>query len=54
MMDGVGDPGLHEREGIDARLGEKWRDVRPPRPLSDQARRLAERLGYEVLHGGAG
>jgi phthiocerol/phenolphthiocerol synthesis type-I polyketide synthase E len=48
MMDGVGDPGLHEREGIDARLGEKWRGVRPPRALGDEARRLAERLGYDV------
>ncbi len=46
MIDGVGDPNLHEHERIEPSLGEVWKQVRPPRPLGPEARALAARLGY--------
>lgn len=45
----LGDPGFLKHSGIDASLGEVWRRVRPPRPLGDDSRRLAARLGYELV-----
>ncbi|WP_164018759.1 type I polyketide synthase [Pyxidicoccus trucidator] len=48
MIDGVGDPNLHEHDRVERELGDRWRQVRPPRPLRDATRRLAERLGYEI------
>jgi hypothetical protein len=48
MIDGVGDPNLHEHERIEPALGEAWKTVRLPRPLGPEARALAERLGYDL------
>jgi len=48
MIDGVGDPNLHEHERIEPELGDAWRRVRLPRPLGPEARALAERLGYDL------
>lgn len=48
MLDGVGDPNLHEHSTIEAALGDAWRHARPPRPLGRDARALAERFGYEL------
>jgi len=48
MFGGPGDPGLHGRGAIDARLGETWRGVRLPRPLGEEAGRLAASLSYEL------
>ncbi len=50
MIDGVGDPNLHEHERIEPALGEAWRTIRLPRPLGPEARALAERLGYDLPH----
>jgi acyl transferase domain-containing protein len=49
MIDGVGDPNLHEHERIEPALGEAWKTIVPPRPLGAEARALAERLGYDPL-----
>jgi phthiocerol/phenolphthiocerol synthesis type-I polyketide synthase E len=48
MFGGPGDPNLHGRGAVDARLGETWRGVRLPRPLGAEAGRLAASLSYEL------
>jgi hypothetical protein len=48
MIDGTGDPNIHEHDGIESKLGEIWREIRLPRPLSQAGRDLAYRLNYEL------
>lgn len=48
MIDGVGDPNLHEHDRIEPELGEAWRRIRLRRRLGPEARALAEQLGYEL------
>ena len=52
MIDGIGDPGLHERDRIEPELGDAWRWIRLRRPLGAEARALAEELGYELPNEG--
>ena len=48
MIDGVGDPNLHEHDRIEPELGDAWRRIRLRRRLGPEARALAEQLGYEL------
>jgi hypothetical protein len=48
MIDGVGDPNLHEHDRIEPELGDAWRRIRLRRQLGPEARALAEQLGYEL------
>jgi phthiocerol/phenolphthiocerol synthesis type-I polyketide synthase E len=50
MIDGAGDPNLHERDRIEPELGDAWRRIRLPRPLGPEARALAASLGYALPH----
>jgi hypothetical protein len=52
MIDGVGDPNLHEHDRIEPELGDAWRRIRLRRPLGAEARALAEELGYELPNEG--
>ncbi|MEP7119971.1 MAG: beta-ketoacyl synthase N-terminal-like domain-containing protein [Byssovorax sp.] len=52
MIDGVGDPGLHERDRIEPELGEAWRRIRLRNRLGAEARALAQELGYELPNEG--
>ncbi|WP_457651370.1 beta-ketoacyl synthase N-terminal-like domain-containing protein [Rhodocaloribacter sp.] len=46
MFGGPGDPNIFRHTGIIAGLADKWKRVRLPRPLGEEARRTAEALGY--------
>jgi hypothetical protein len=48
MIDGAGDPNLHEHDRVRADLADRWREVELPHALGDPTRRLAERFGYEI------
>jgi hypothetical protein len=48
MFGGPGDPNIHARGALDPRLGERWREVRLPRPLGAEPGRLALSLDYEL------
>ncbi len=48
MTDGPGDPGFHERVGIDPDLAGAWREVKLPRPLRAATGDVARSLGYDV------
>jgi pimeloyl-ACP methyl ester carboxylesterase len=55
MIDGVhessmpiGDPGFLSHRGIEAALGDAWRTITLPKPLSEPARHVAMEYGYEV------
>ncbi len=52
MIDGVGDPNLHEHDRIEPELGDAWRRIRLRNPLGPEARALAEELGYELPNEG--
>jgi hypothetical protein len=52
MIDGIGDPNLHEHDRIEPELGDAWRRIRLRRPLGAEARALAEELGYELPNEG--
>jgi pimeloyl-ACP methyl ester carboxylesterase/acyl carrier protein len=44
----IDDPNFLTRRRIDPALAEAWRNVRLPRPLTADTRRLARHLGYEI------
>lgn len=44
----IGDPRFLSRSALDGRLGEKWREIRLPRPLTGFTRGVAEELGYDL------
>lgn len=55
MLDGVrpgkratGDPNFLTHTSIDPSLADAWRNVELPRPLGEHARRIAERLQYDL------
>jgi hypothetical protein len=48
MIDGVGDPSLHEHDRIEPELGDAWRRIRLRNPLGPEARAIAAELGYEL------
>ena len=50
MADGPGDPNFFSRDKIDSSLSEAWRNIRLPRLLSEESRRLAAELNYELPH----
>ncbi len=52
MIDGVGDPNLHEHDRIEPELGDAWRRIRLRGRLGAEARALAEELGYELPNEG--
>jgi acyl transferase domain-containing protein len=52
MIDGVGDPNLHEHDRIEPELGDAWRRIRLRSRLGAEARALAEELGYELPNEG--
>jgi hypothetical protein len=52
MIDGVGDPNLHEHDRIEPALGDAWRGIRLARPLGPEARALADELGYALPNEG--
>lgn len=52
MIDGVGDPGLHEHDRIEPALGDAWRCIRLRNQLGPEARAIAAELGYELPHEG--
>jgi acyl transferase domain-containing protein/aryl carrier-like protein len=52
MIDGVGDPNLHEHDRIEPELGDAWRRIRLRNKLGPEARALAEELGYELPNEG--
>lgn len=49
MIDGVGDPNLHERNAIDPNLADAWERVRLPRPLCRATQKIAKELGYSSV-----
>lgn len=48
MVDGPGDPGLHERDALDPSLAWAWRQATRPGPVDPQTRALGEQLGYNM------
>jgi len=52
MIDGVGDPNLHEHDRIEPELGDAWRRIRLTRRLGPEACALAAELGYELPNEG--
>lgn len=52
MIDGVGDPNLHEHDRIEPELGDAWRRIRLRRQLGPAARALAAELGYDLPNEG--
>lgn len=49
QMMAMADPKLLRRKALNAAQADKWREVRLPRPLTEEARSAAVRLGYELL-----
>jgi acyl transferase domain-containing protein len=48
MIDGIGDPNLHEHDRVEPALGDAWRRIRLRNPLGAEARAIAAELGYEL------
>ena len=45
---GIGDPNFLQHRDIEADLGETWKKVKLPAPLSEFTRRVAAELGYTL------
>ncbi len=48
MIGGPGDPDVFEHDKIDGSLGETWKKIKLPRPLSDFSQQVAAELNYEL------
>lgn len=52
MIGGPGDPDIFQHDQIEPHLGEIWRDIILPRPLTEETRRLAVQFNYELPRAG--
>jgi aryl carrier-like protein len=48
MVDGPGDPGLHQRERLDPSLAHAWRQAALPGPVDPETRAWGQHLGYTM------
>jgi hypothetical protein len=48
MIDGPGDPNIFQHDKIESNLGEVWKKISLPRPLSNETGELALELGYTM------